>query len=63
MVSEDRFRNGVAALVALALTTPALASVVSDLEGARAAGALDEMSRRGYVQTSDYAADGGRYSY
>jgi hypothetical protein len=47
----------------VALSAPALASAVSDLEGARAAGALDDMARRGYVQTSSYAADGGRYSY
>jgi hypothetical protein len=53
----------VAAVAVLSLTAPALASVVSDLEGSRAAGALDEMSRRGYVQTSDYAGDGGRYTY
>jgi hypothetical protein len=52
-----------AVVAVVALTAPALASVVTDLEGARAAGALDDMARRGYVQTSDYAADGGRYSY
>lgn len=56
-------RNPVAAVAALALTAPAVASVVSDLEGARAAGAFDEMSRRGYWQTSTYKADGGVYSY
>lgn len=59
----QKVRNLVAAVAVLALTTPALASVVSDLEGSRAAGALDEMARRGYVQTGNYAADGGRYSY
>jgi hypothetical protein len=53
----------IAALAALALAAPALASVVSDLEGARAAGALEDMERRGYVQTSNYAASAGRYSY
>ncbi len=47
----------------LGLMAPTMASVVSDLEGARAAGALDDMARRGYVQTGNYAADGGRYSY
>lgn len=52
--------------VALALLLPsvsALASPVTDLEGARAAGALEDMDRRGYVQTSSYKADGGSYTY
>lgn len=54
------------ATVALALVVPsvaALASPVTDLEGARAAGALEDMDRRGYVQTSSYRADGGSYTY
>ncbi len=59
----DRFRTAVAAIAVLALTAPALASVVTDLEGARAAGALQDMDRRGYVQTSSYKADGGSYTY
>lgn len=51
--------------VALLLAQPAtvLASAVTDLEGARAAGALEDMDRRGYVQTSSYKADGGSYTY
>jgi hypothetical protein len=57
------WRHVAAAVAMLGLASPALASVVSDLEGTRASGALDEMARRGYVETSNYAADGGRYSY
>jgi hypothetical protein len=44
-------------------SVPSLASPVTDLEGARAAGALEDMDRRGYVQTSAYKADGGSYTY
>lgn len=59
--------HGTAARIAIALLLVqpgvALASAVSDLEGARAAGALEDMGRRGYVQTSAYRADGGSYTY
>lgn len=52
-----------AAAALLMPSVPALASAVSDLEGARAAGALEDMDRRGYIQTSSYRADGGSYTY
>lgn len=59
----QRSREAIAIVVAVTLGAPAFASVVNDLEGARAAGAMDDMSRRGYWQTSSYKADGGIYSY
>lgn len=53
----------VAAALVLVQPVSVLASAVNDLEGARAAGALEDMDRRGYVQTSSYRADGGSYTY
>jgi hypothetical protein len=58
-----RLFRGAVALSLIAPSVSALASPVTDLEGARAAGALEDMDRRGYVQTSSYKADGGSYTY
>lgn len=58
-----RIAGSVAIGLLLVQPMAALASAVSDLEGARAAGAMDDMSARGYVQTSSYRADGGSYTY
>lgn len=63
MKQVETMRTLIAGVALLALTAPAFASAVSDLEGARAAGALDDMAARGYIQTSSYNADGGIYTY
>lgn len=60
---STRILRGAIALSLVVPSVSALASPVTDLEGARAAGALEDMDRRGYVQTGDYRADGGSYTY